>query len=47
MSDNKEVLKAISDLRSDMNIGFKSIKQRLDGIKNELRKIDTLMLTKK
>lgn len=43
MSDNKEVLKAISDLRSDMQSNFKSVKKRLDGIENELRKIDTVL----
>ena len=43
MSDSKEVLEAICLLRSDMNSGFKSINKRLDGIENELRKIDTVL----
>ena len=43
MSEHEEILKAISDLKSEMNLGFKSINKRLDGIENELRKIDTVM----
>lgn len=43
MSDNKEILKAISDLNSQMQLGFKSVNKRLDGIENELRKIDTVL----
>ncbi|KAA1246203.1 hypothetical protein [Aquimarina sp. RZ0] len=50
MSDKEEIVQAISDLRSDINLGFtdinlgfKSINKRLDGIENELRKIDTVL----
>jgi len=43
MSDNKEVLQAISELRSEMQSGFRSVNKRLDGIENELRKIDTVL----
>ncbi len=43
MEDNKAILEAISELRSDMNIGFKSINKRLDGIEYELKKIDTVL----
>lgn len=43
MSDKEDIIKAISDLRSDMNIGFRSVNKRLDGIENELRKIDTVL----
>lgn len=43
MSENQEILEAISALRNDMNSGFKSINKRLDGIENELRKIDTVL----
>lgn len=43
MENNKEVLKAISSLREEMQIGFRSVNKRLDGIENELRKIDTVL----
>ncbi len=39
----KKILEAINLLRSNMNSGFKSINKRLDGIENELRKIDTVL----
>lgn len=43
MSDNIEVLKAISELKKDMNSSFRSVNKRLDGIESELRKIDTVL----
>lgn len=43
MADSKEILNAITELRADMNAGFKSVNKRLDGIENELRKIDTVL----
>lgn len=38
-----ELKTAISELRSDTISGFKSNNKRLDGIENELRKIDTVL----
>jgi hypothetical protein len=43
MSDNKEVLEAIADLKTDMNSNFKSVNKRLNGIENELKKIDVVL----
>lgn len=50
MADNSEILQAIADLKkevidlkSDMQSGFRSVNKRLDGIENELRKIDTVL----
>lgn len=43
MSEQQEILKAIKELKSEMNLGFKSVNKRLDGIENELRKIDTVL----
>lgn len=43
MSDNQDILKAITDLKSELQLGFKSVNKRLDGIENELRKIDTVL----
>ena len=54
MENNEEVLKAISNLKEEMQqantnlkeemqIGFRSVNKRLDGIENELRKIDTIL----
>ncbi|MGB5942696.1 MAG: hypothetical protein WBG71_07420 [Leeuwenhoekiella sp.] len=47
MADNIDILKAIaelkSELKSDMKSGFQSVNKRLDGIENELRKIDTVL----
>ena len=43
MSDNQEVLKAISEMKTEMQASFKSVNKRLDGIENELRKIDTVL----
>lgn len=43
MDDKEEILKAISELKSEMEIGFKMVNKRLDGIEYELRKIDTVL----
>ena len=43
MEGKEEILQAISDLRNEMISGFKSVNKRLDGIENELRKIDTVL----
>lgn len=43
MSENKELIKAIKDLEKNMNVQFKSVHKRLDGIEHELRKIDTVL----
>ncbi len=43
MSEHDEILNAINFLKSEVNLGFKSINKRLDGIENELRKIDTVL----
>ncbi len=54
MENNKEVLKAISNLKEEMQqansnlkeemqIGFRSVNKRLDGIENDLRKVDTIL----
>lgn len=43
MSEQQEILKAINELKNVMNLGFKSVNKRLDGIENELRKIDTVL----
>ncbi|TDN89085.1 hypothetical protein DET49_1071 [Salegentibacter sp. 24] len=43
MSDNQEVLKAIAELKAEINSNFRSVNKRLDGIENELRKIDTVL----
>lgn len=50
MSDKKEILKAIQDLKDDMNANFKSVNKRLDGVEHEmalvkleLKKIDTVI----
>jgi len=43
MAEQNEILKAIQELRAEINIGFKSVNKRLDGIENELRKIDTVL----
>lgn len=43
MSDSKEILKAISEFKTEMNANFKSVNKRLDGIEYELKKIDTIL----
>ena len=43
MSEQDEILIAIKDLKAEMSLGFKSVNKRLDGIENELRKIDTVL----
>lgn len=40
---NLEMKRSISSLREEMQIGFRSVNKRLDGIENELRKIDTVL----
>lgn len=42
MSNNEEVLKAISDLRNQMQYNFLKVNKRLEGIENELRKINNI-----
>lgn len=34
---------AVNELKKEVNLGFKSVNKRLDGIENELRKIDTVL----
>lgn len=43
MSDKAEILKAIHELKAEMNANFKSVNKRLDGIEYELKKIDTVL----
>ncbi len=43
MSEQQEILTAIKELKKEVNLGFKSVNKRLDGIENELRKIDTVL----
>lgn len=50
MTDNEKILIAIkelntvvSELKAETQLGFKSNNKRLDGIENELRKIDTVL----
>ena len=43
MSDKEEILEAIKQLRIETNLNFKSVNKRLDGIENELRKVDTVL----
>ena len=49
MPDNTEILQAIqelsnqfSDLKKEMNLNFKGVYKRLDGIEFELKKLNTV-----